>query len=259
MATKKKEQSKDIFGNYYDPSKTYKALEEASLLPQWAKVQPSIEDTRGAFYPQFNYLIAKEPSYYWKTPNQYKGDTSLLSHELTHAAQNNLLSTMVFKILDKQEKGIEVTPQEKQFLSAMQKFSGKAYNSKNTKLEEQVSKDYKNVINSLYKKKANSNFDTYRTTPIEAQAHGVESMTKGGLHRSEDDPYSYNPHMDPSFATQFDILLSMYQQLPKELRKETAQAKKELIDKTRKSGMKNQIPDYPFENMFADPFASTIK
>lgn len=264
MAKKNKEEDKpkDVFGNYYDPSRTYEALKNASLLPEWAKIKPWKDSAAGTYQPDTNSLIAKEPTdLNLGNLKKTASERSTLSHEMSHAVQYNLLKNMASNIMEKQWKGGEVTPQEKQFVQAASKLFGEQYGTMGQYspiFQNQLNKNQEAVAQALYKNKENPNYDAYRMQPIEAQSHGIGSMTQGGEHGSQID-YPYNPHLDPSFATEFDILLSMYQGLPKGVRTLSEQQRINSINKERNSPFEGQRSDYTFENVFNNPFTSTIK
>lgn len=252
----KQEKPKGLFGNFYDPSITYEALKNANLLPQWAQQTPANESNSGEYIPATNSLIA--PGNLENNPY----NKSTLSHEMTHAVQHNLLRNVASNIMAKQWKGGEVTEQEKQFVQAASKLFNESYGTVGQfdyLFSKKNLQDNENTVNALYKNKSGDrSFDMYRTSPREAQAFGIGNMSQGGMQGSERSGI-YNQHLDPSFATEFNILLSMYGQLPKGVRQVAEQERKASVEKQRASPYNSPTAGYDFENVFKDPFAPTIK
>lgn len=259
----KQEKPKEIFGNYYDPTRTYEALKNASLLPEWAKQAPWDEGAAGQYIPSTNSLIAREPlDLRFGSPNVTAFQRSTLSHEMSHSAQTNLFENMASAILEREAKGIKTTPQEQQFVHAVTQLFGAQYGSigqYDQGLQNALDISKRKQTEALYKNKEDPYYDAYRMSSREAQAHGIGAMTLDGQHGSKRE-YKYNPHLDPTFATEFDTLLSMYQGLPKGIRTLAEQKRLESINKERSGPYQNkQRKTYDFENVFADPFAPTIK
>ena len=240
----------------FDPSRLYEALKEYGLLPKYANMYPGGGAT-GLFSPELNRVVAKDASLVGK--DQYPRDATMatVAHEMTHAVQNNLLENTAYEIQKKKQQWQKLTDQEQQYLRAAQQIFAKQYANIGNFNSSQYRSDtaaYKNMTKDMYSSPTgNKSFEEYRKSPDEAQAFGVGNMSyKSDLSRS-----GQNPHFDPSMATEFDILLSMYQNLPESLKSSAASAKKAQIEKNRKNS-----DDYYLKSavdLFKDPFESTIK
>jgi hypothetical protein len=222
--------------NLFNASEVYEALTVQGLLPEWSKL-----GTQGEYDPTANRMI---------TPKNRQGT---VAHELTHAAQYNLLFP-VAQLLSQKSKG-SLTKQEKQFLDAMSKIMLVG----NYKSED-IGKTYK--LNELYyrgksdSEKRSTDYNDYRTSLTERQAFGVGNMTKpadavdvGGL------------HFDPTMATEFSILMGLYDSLPATVKNQASQLRQQTVQQTRKN-TPNKFTQYPFTettDLFDDPFAPTIK
>lgn len=238
----------------FDPSNIYTQLAAAGLLPQWAARPKSPETGDPGYYPSLNRMFAN------------KDQKDVASHEMTHAAQSNLLEATASLLADKKRKG-DISNQESQFLEAYSKLTGKPYSagSFNSKKEKELAEGQKKVVDALYTNRLkeadkNSSFNKYRTTPNELQAWGVGNMS---VPRVGFDPTpSGLQHLDPSFASEFDILLSMYQNLPSNLKQESAQNRQGNIQwgknwyKEQENMLKNATT---YEDVFANPFRPSIK
>ena len=230
--------------NLFDASRLYEVLAEQGLLPQVAR-QASPETGDPSYYSAFNKLFTGR--------GERKSD---FAHEMTHAVQSNIIQAAA-KALDKKKNK---TPQEKQFLEAYQKLMVGKEGLGPYKLTDKLnnlSAAYNKTAEALYGKPIEDRFDRYRTSPREAQAHGVGHMSIPGRAFTND-----RPHMDPSYATEFDILLSMYNKLPQEVKQEATAKRKEDIAFSSNwfyEQNKRLERDAAFEDLFSDPFAPTIK
>jgi len=238
----------------FDPSTIYTQLAAVGLLPQWAAMPKSPETGSPSYYPALNRMFVD------------KEQKDEVSHEMTHAAQGNLLEATASLLADKKKKG-KLSEQESQFLESYSKLTGMAYSASSfdRKKEKELAEGQRKVVDALYTSRLkeedkNSSFNRYRTTPKELQAWGVGNMS---VPRVGFDPTpSGLQHLDPSFATEFDILLSMYKQLPSNLKQESAQKRKGSIQwgknwyRDQEDMLKNATT---YEDVFADPFKSSIK
>lgn len=243
-------------GGLFDPSLLYETLRTYGMLPKWSKQTIPGSDEYGAFYPEFNKMMA---------PPVYSPlDKGTVSHEMTHGVQINLLAPAAQAIAQKQREGKEkLTREEASFLDAFQKIMNThvgtvgQYNPKDAMLREE---QQKRMLTSLYKKdpKKFDDFDKYRTSPKELQAFGIGKFTKGAQTPQE---FANTPlHLDSSMATEFSILMDMFNRLPESLRTQATQTQKAYIENKRV----NKFPEtylnrYQFEDMLADPFKPTIK
>lgn len=132
-------------------------------------------------------------------------------------------------------------------------------NQRNLQKDRERSEDLDKAVRALYKNTGEggkkSQYDRYRTSPVELQAFGIGAMTQGGRQKQY---YDFLPaHLDPSFATEFSILTDQFKKLPQDV-KVTSEASKKTIETSRKTPNKEHS-DYLFEDILKDPFASTIK
>ena len=240
----------------FDPSRLYEALKQYNLLPKHANYSPSGGAT-GLFSPELNRLVAPDAALVGK--DQYPRDATMatLSHEMTHAVQSNLLENTAYEIQKKKQSGQQLTDQEQQYLRAAQQIFGKQYANVGNFNSSQYRADtaaYKNMVKNMYSSPTgNKDYEAYRTSPDEAQAFGVGNMS----YQSDLKRTGQNPHFDPSMATEFDILFSMYKNLPESLKSSAAVTKKAQIEKNRRNS-----DDYYLQtakDLFKNPFEPTIK
>lgn len=240
----------------FDPSTIYAQLAAAGLLPQWAQQRP-LTGADGSYNPDRNRMIAELPS------NSFAKGT--LAHETTHAAQFNLLYPAFNRIADKIKQGKEVSSEESQYFEAAKKLLDIQPFGRYSANEDRVNKEsFKKAIDAVYKTQSkDSSYKSYRTQPHELQAFGVGNMTEGGMHSAKKQELiggNYSPHLDPSFTTEFDIIMSLYGKLPENIRQEAIKKRKEDIQSTVKFLGKDKNEDYYiFEDINKDPFKSSIK
>jgi hypothetical protein len=237
--------------NLFDPSRLYEALKQANLLPKVTGFTPP-GNAEGLFNASLNRIAAAVPS---KTQMLPEFSTNTLAHEMTHSVQNNLLRDMAYRIQKKVEQGQKVSDQEQQFLRASEQIFATSFanvgNYDRSKTTTDI-KAYKDQVRSQYTG-TNKDYGSYRTKPDEAQAFGVGNMSVpfGAMGNQ------VNSHLDPSMATEFDILLSMYQKLPESVRASSAAAKQEQITRERKTSDDVYLP--MANDLFSDPFKYSIK
>ena len=240
----------------FNPSRLYEVLKQYGLLPKHANYSPA-GDASGLFSSELNRVVAPDASLVGR--DQYPRDATMatLAHEMTHAVQNNLLRNTAIAIQQKKQKGEKLTDQEQQYLRASEQiFSDQFGNIGNfdSRKYRKDAESYQNMAKEFYSSPyGRKEFESYRRSPTEAQAFGVGNMSyKSDLSRP-----GQNPHFDPSMATEFDILLSMYQNLPESLKSSAASAKKAQIEKNRQNS-----DDYYLQtakDLFKNPFEPTIK
>ena len=240
----------------FDPSSIYTQLAAAGLLPQWAQQRP-LTGTDGSYNPDRNKMIAASPN------NSFEKGT--LAHEITHAAQFNLLYPAFNRIADKLKQGSEISPVETQYFEAAKKLLGVQPFGKYSANEDRANKEsFKKAVDSMYRSKSgDESYKSYRTQPHELQAFGVGNMTQGGMHAATKQKLiggNYSPHLDPSFASEFDIIMSLYGKLPSAVKEESSKKRKEDI-KSNIQYFGNDKKDsyYTYEDMNKDPFISSIK
>lgn len=240
--------------NLFDPSRLYQALAQRGLLPEWSKGM-SPETNEPAYYGALNRLFST-------------GNRTELAHEMTHAVQNNLLQATAASLANK-KRNEKLTAQEQQFLDAFNKINGSGIGLPGIFTSEQQKKleeDRNKTVDALYYNRLNQNekqpeWDKYRTNPNEIQAWGVGNMSS--KNKGFDPTNSKLQHLDPTFATEFDILLSMYSQLPESVKAISATERKQDIEKNKKyyslqeDILKNSKQvENPF---YTDPFGLSIK
>jgi hypothetical protein len=226
--------------NLFDASRLYEILASQGMLPEWANQRPTTQG-RGAYFSELNKMVASAE------------DRGTLAHEMTHATQSNLLEATAAAIGRKVKK----TEQERQFLDAYNRLSVAAFGHPilGPDVAERNKQEYQTSSKAL--RGENNRYDYgYRSRPDEAQAFGVGNMSvpgKGTL------PIR---HKDATYATEFDILLSMYEKLPENIKKQSAQSRKDVIKSNQDfygSQTKEMRNNYDFTDIFSNPFAPTIK
>ena len=240
--------------NLFNPSELYDLLASQGVLPQWAR-QKTGTGARGVFFPDSNRIVAREP--------ETREEVSTLTHEMSHSAQFQLFYEAASNIQEKLRQNKKITPEEQRFLDNAQKMYNMSFGTigqTDRAKEKEIDDQLQRSILAMYKPQTKSgkrdDYDYYRTKPIELQAFGIGRMTKGGqnMHRSG---VEVNPHLDPSFTTEFAILAEQFKKLPKDV-KTTSEATKKTIQEYRKKDAEER-PYYLFEDILKDPFASTIK
>lgn len=240
----------------FDPSSIYLQLAQAGLLPQWAQQRP-ITGADGSYNPDRNKMVAAAP------------DTSFnrgtLAHETTHAAQFNLLYPAFNRITDKIKQGMDISPAEAQYFEAAKKLLNIQPFGKFSANEDRTNREsLKKTVDSMYRSKSrDEGYKNYRTQLHELQAFGVGNMTEGGMHgatKQELIGSGYSPHLDPSFASEFDIIMALYGKLPSSLKQEANTKRKEDIKANDKFyGTDKNDSYYRYEDLNKDPFKPSIK
>ncbi len=130
----------------------------------------------------------------------YGAGPSTVVHELTHAAQRQI-EAQYYSLQDKARK-TELTPLDRQFIQAYEKLIYRPGKMFGAKPELTQSATARRIAPEWVKKKGN-----YRATGSELAAFGMGST----VNRNADAPL----HIDPSYATEFSILLDMARRLQK--------------------------------------------
>ena len=246
--------------NLFNPSELYDLLASQGVLPQWARELP-VGGERGQYIIDPNRIVAPDPTPkkgFIPSPQQ----RSTLAHELTHSVQFQVLFDAAANIQRKLRENKKVSQEELQFLENAQKMYIRSFgpiNQGNFKKEQERSGNLDKAVAALYKNTGEggkrSQYDRYRTSPVELQAFGVGNMTQGGRQKQY---YDFLPaHLDPSFATEFSILTDQFKKLPQDV-KTTSESSKKTIETSRKTPNKEHS-QYLFEDILKDPFAPTIK
>lgn len=224
----------------FDPSSLYQALQQRNLLPTWTKLGGS-----GGEYDYATNRLRVSP--------ENKGT---MAHEMAHAAQYNLLFPALQNVYEKQRQRKELTTQEKQFLDAMSKIMLMGnYTGKDIQNTSKPDELY--FSNKSDSEKANKAYNTYRTSLTERQAFGVGNMSVPGKTGSD----TGGLHYDPTMASEFSILMSLYDSLPETVKKQAENTRMKEVQQAREK-KPNKYQQYPFietVDVFANPFPPSIK
>lgn len=239
----------------FNPSRLYEVLAAQGLLPQVANKPYTGEGAAGR---------------YSSNPNRITADPAALPHEMVHATQFNLLRPSAEAIAERKKKREDITPEEERFLEAMQKTYGETFGMSKRKSKPNIDiakKVKEQQLQGMYYpnspdikdpelKKLLERYDQYRTRREELEAFGVEGTLANPLDRS-----MQGTHLNPSMATEFDILLSLYNSLPSSVKKQTASKRQQEIEQSRsdRSNENTQRGSFTFNELRSDPFAPTIK
>lgn len=245
----------------FNPSELYSLLAQYGGLPQWAQQRP-FSGSRGEYIIDENRVIA--PPEALLTRSSAPSARSTLSHEMSHAVQHQLFGEAARKIQNKKLNKEPITPEEDRFLTAAQKMYVESFGKigqVNPKQQKENKDALSNAIKRMYtgegEKGRLSYYDEYRTSPKELQSFGIGRFTAGGNQRQGmDSAAGANPHLDPSFATEFAILAELFKSLPQDVKSRRA-SKDEFIKEQRKAADKEKT--YDFENITSDPFKPTLK
>ena len=240
----------------FNASRLYEVLKQYGLLPKHANMYPAGEAT-GLFNPELNRVVAPDASLTGRNEDLRDQNLNTLAHEMSHSVQQNLLINTAIAIQKKKQQGEKLSDQEQQYLRASEQIFvdqfGNVGSFDKSKYRSDT-KSYENMSKQMYSSpRGDKDFERYRRSPMEAQAFGVGKMSVPSNQRSEGE----NPHFNPSMATEFDILLSMYQNLPESLKSSAALSKQTQIEKNRQ-GSKDTYLNYS-RDMFKNPFEPTIK
>lgn len=233
----------------FNPSELYARLAKTNLLPLWSRMYPS-GNADGSYDPSTNELRAL-------APENNREETNTLSHELTHATQYNLLYPALSAIAVKKKKSQPITPEEEQFYAAGKKLMNTQPGTVGqfSKLESDKNRNsLDTIINAMYK--GTAAFKPYRTGIDELQAHGIGNMTSGGASAT-----TKSPHLDPTMATEFSVLMDLFDRLPTSVQKAIAEQRTTSVEANKKFYPNRDATKsyYNYSNMTEDPFAPTIK
>lgn len=244
--------------NLFDPSSLYSRLAQANLLPLWSRRSPG--GNEGGNYAQWtNEMMAP-------LPTEGRSEKTALSHELTHATQYSFLYPALEAIAKKKKEwGSKITPEEEQFYIAGKKIMNTQPGavSQFSKIDSDKNNERLNAaINALYK--GTANFKPYRTSIDELQAHGIGNMTKGGMSGDEKAKIygnNFSQHLDPTFATEFSVLMDLFDRLPTNVKQGIAEQRTKDVEASKKYYPNRDATKsfYNYSSMTEDPFAPTIK
>jgi len=226
----------------FNPSGIYDMLQQRGMLPRLIDANPYGQKGSGLFSEGMNVIVARDPSKA-AFPSIAEGRTDTLAHEMTHAAQFNLLKPAFSTIQSKINAKEKLTKEETQFAEAM------------TKLMEN-NPSMASMLSKLYTPTGNKEADAYRTKPVELQAWGTGYMSRPDSPMNRE-AGNINPHLNPSMASEFSILSDLYSKLPDSVKKTSTSLRQEDIANKRKSdrgGLYKESVD-----LFSDPFKSTIR
>lgn len=243
----------------FNPSELYALLAQYGGLPQLARQKP-LSRSRGEYFIDENRIVAP-PEEDGKFQSIIERRRSTLSHEMSHAVQFQLFFEAARKIQEKIRNKEKVSNQEKQFLNSAQKMYiesfgdiGQSDPKENQKRRENLDATIKALYTSPGKSNRQAAYDYYRTSPIELQSFGIGRMTQGGYKLK--DEAEDNPHLDPSFATEFSILAEQFRRLPEDVKVKNPK-REQSLQAERAATDKEQL--YKFEDLTADPFKPTLK
>jgi hypothetical protein len=226
----------------FDPSEIYNALQQRGMLPRLVDANPYGQRGAGLFSEGRNIIVARDPSKA-SFPSIAEERTDTLAHEMTHAAQFNLLKPALSTIQSKINAKEKLSKEEMQFADAMNKL-----------MENNPSLSM--LLDKMYTSSGNPQNDRYRTTIPELQAWGVGYMSRptGPMSREQS---NINPHLNPSMASEFSILSSLYSKLPESTKKVSTGLKQDDIQSRRKNDKEGFYKESV--DLFADPFKPSIK
>jgi hypothetical protein len=235
----------------FDPSRLYQVLKEANLLPSHSTNSPPSGNT-AAYNSSTNRIMSPTD------------DDTFLPHEMAHAVQFNLLQNAALRIQKKKKEGDKITEKENQFLEAAQKIFEEDFSfmpDRRGKAAAEIGKEARKAqLKTMYDPLDRSaGFNAYRTEPTELQGWGVGEMSsKIGTKKGKEG----TSHLNPTSTTEFDLLLSMYQQLPANIRQTFTDKRRQAVKENREADNFREDPRwsmYRFDDIFSDPFKPTIK
>lgn len=241
--------------NLFNPSDVYNLLSEQGLLPRWIQQRPS-SGSFGEYDIVENTVISPPPS----KDNERRAAT--LAHEMSHAVQYRMFFNTASAIAKKIAEGEKVTKEERQFLDTANKTFASNFGPigamRNQEKSVKAGKEtLAGALDRLYPETKKDDYYFYRTTPRELQAHGVGRMSvKDPQTRTWMNKLPQNVHLDPSFATEFSILMEQYKGLPKELKETLSSASKKSIEAERS---RSAYKEDKFVDVFEDPFKPGLK
>lgn len=241
-------------GNAFNPSEVYDTLRQQDVLPLWRRT-PST--ATGAYVPSRNVMLAPQPT----ASNPITRDTA--AHEMSHGVQN-LMAQAARLLMERRWNREKLDPVEQQFLDTYLKtmgdlpgrvgqFDRTAYDRAQASLRRGVTAMGGDVFGGPTTN--DKTYKAYRTSPEELQAWGVGVMSDptGATGKITEQPR----HLNPSFATEFSILMDNYKRLPAatqqaaaaQLRTTAAEGRQRAtgMDQVLQSVMQAGMP-------YADPF-----
>ena len=225
----------------FNPSSIYNSLKQQKLLPQQSATH-SLGSNSGTYLPDRNLMFAPAVT--------DEDSKNTLAHEMSHAAQHSLLLPAAEQIAKKSDK----TPQEQQFLDAFRKLLPSLKSGAKLSDRLRATKEQDKLTEALFKNKAPKDaYNSYRTESQELQAFGVGSMSQKGQPTNQ----LNNRHLDPTMASEFSLLMNLYENLGAPLKEEATKQRQTLIDKA--SAKPGRYADIPFSTMYVDPFRDTTK
>ena len=225
----------------FNPSSIYSNLKQQNLLPQQS-ADYSLGNASGSYIPDRNLLFAPNAT------DQENRNT--LAHEMSHAAQYNLFLPATKTIAKKKDK----TPEEQQFLDAFRKLLPSLKSGAKVSDRKQAIDVQDKLTEALFKNKSPRDaYNSYRTESQELQAFGVGNMSQKGQPTNQ----LQNLHLDPTMASEFSLLMNLYENLGAPLKEEATKRRQTLIDKA--SVKPGRYADIPFSTMYVDPFRDTTK
>lgn len=198
--------------NLYDPSDLYFWLKSEQSLPSWQKNLPDAYDAGGTYSRSKHEITA--PGF----KKGYEAEYGTLAHEMTHAAQK-LFTAAVADLRARQRQGEKLNPKETQFLDAYRTFFVDlpgTIGQFNRSQYDEARQNQQRQVNALARNEleGSAEYRSYRSSPRELQAFGVGDTTPNPRGRAPT-----RGHLNPTMATEFELLRGLYDQLPETVRK----------------------------------------
>ena len=219
---KKRRDNMDRSG-LFNPTPMWEQMKAQGLLPQ--RVDASL-GSGAVYYPNQNSMIAETLS---GQDSQYKENMrDTLSHEYTHAWNENILKPLIAEISAKEDR----TPEEENFLRATKQLAGDIYPepAPNKKLDSLI--DNAKYLAYLNKLTGDSKVHPLKQEDQERQAYAIGAMTGNA---PPDPEYKVasdekGSHRNAGITQDYSVLMDLANRLPEATKKAAAQK--------RLSGMK---------------------
>jgi hypothetical protein len=244
----------------FDPTPMWDQIKEQDLLPP--RVNAVLN--RGAvYYPNQNSMVARTLS--GQDTNRMEDTRDTLSHEYTHAWNENILKPLIATIEAKENK----TEQEENFLKASSQLAGDIYPELN--VDNAIGKlskkgDYLDYLKSLL---GGKKIHELQDSPDERQAYAIGQMTSNATSNPNyADAYEENNnlgHRNATITQDYSILMDLAARLPENIKKEAGKKRSEDIKEFSKtSKQKGWMEDAkkdltnPFFKSWESEFQNTL-
>ena len=242
----------------FDPTPMWEQMKAQGLLPQ--RVDASI-GSGAVYYPNQNSMIAETINA--QDPQYQENMRDTLSHEYTHAWNENILKPLIATILAKEDR----TPQEENFLKATKQLAGDIYPepAPNKVLDSLI--DKAKYLGYLVKLTGDSKVHPLKQEDQERQAYSIGEMTANA---PPDPEYRVasdekGSHRNASITKDYSVLMDLANRLPEATKKAAAQKRlsgmKEFSEGSRqKSWMQDAKQDLtnPFFQSWEKDFGNPL-